>query len=112
MLYIFTIKIFLKNTLLCLNSQNKERRRQETQNKKENTKEVTNIQNKIEEGQILDVWASFKADFDYSGMIQGRFWLVSAILVRFGHFGRWPLRPDSANMARFWPNRHKSKLSA
>ena len=29
-LYIFTIKIFLKNTLLCLDSQNKERRRQET----------------------------------------------------------------------------------
>ena len=47
-LYIFTIKIFLKNTLLCLDSQNKERRRQETQNKKE----ATNIQNKIEEGQI------------------------------------------------------------
>ena len=29
-LYIFTIKIFLKNTLLCLDSQNKERKRQET----------------------------------------------------------------------------------
>ena len=42
-LYIFTIKIFLKNTLYVLGSQNKERRRQETQNKKENTKEVTNI---------------------------------------------------------------------
>ena len=51
-LYIFTIKIFLKNILLCLDSQNKERRRQETQNKKENIKEATNIQNKIEEGQI------------------------------------------------------------
>ena len=48
-LYIFTIKIFLKNTLYILGSQNKERRRQETQNKKENTKEVTNIQNKIQE---------------------------------------------------------------
>ena len=48
-LYIFTIKIFLKNTLLCLDSQNKERRRQETQKKKENTKEATNIQNKIKE---------------------------------------------------------------
>ena len=48
----FTIKIFLKNTLYVLGSQNKERRRQETQNKKENTKEATNIQNKIEEGQI------------------------------------------------------------
>ena len=46
----FTIKIFLKNTLYVLGSQNKERRRQETQNKKENIKEVTNIQNKIEEG--------------------------------------------------------------
>ena len=58
-IYIFTIKIFLKNTLLCLDSQNKERRWQETQNKtqnkKENTKEATNIQNKIEEGQIQDV---------------------------------------------------------
>ena len=29
-LYIFTIKIFLKNTLLGLDSHNKERRRQET----------------------------------------------------------------------------------
>ena len=48
----FTIKIFLKNTLYVLGSQNKERRRQETQNKKENTKEATNIQNKIREGQI------------------------------------------------------------
>ena len=48
-LYIFTIKIFLENTLYVLGSQNKEGRRQETQNKKENTKEVTNIQNKIEE---------------------------------------------------------------
>ena len=44
---------------------------QETQNKKENTKEATNIHNKIEEGQIQDVWASFKADFGCSGMIQG-----------------------------------------
>ena len=44
-----------------------------TQNKKENTKEATNIHNKIEEGQIQDVWASFKANFGYSSMIQGRF---------------------------------------
>ena len=51
-LYIFTIKIFLKSTLYVLPSQNKERRRQEIQNKKDNTKEVTNIQNKIEEWQI------------------------------------------------------------
>ena len=51
-LYIFAIKIFLKNTLLCLDLQNKERRRQETQNKKENIKEATNIQNKIKEWQI------------------------------------------------------------
>ena len=70
-LYIFTIKIFLKNTLLCLDSQNKERRRQETQNKKENTQDATNIQNKIEEGQIWGVWASFKVDFGCSGMIPG-----------------------------------------
>ena len=54
-LYIFTIKIFLKSTLYVLGSQNKERRRQEIQNKKDNTKEVTNIQNKIEEWQISDV---------------------------------------------------------
>ena len=32
-----------------LDSQNKETRRQEIQNKKENTKEATNIQNKIKE---------------------------------------------------------------
>ena len=41
-LYIFTIKIFLKSTLLWPWSQKKERRRQETQNKKEITKEATN----------------------------------------------------------------------
>ena len=41
--------------------------------KKHKTKEATNIQNKIEEGQIQDVWALFKADFGYSGMIQGQF---------------------------------------
>ena len=51
-LFIFSIKIFLKNTLLYLDSQNKERRRQETQNKKEKTKEVTNTLNKIKEGQF------------------------------------------------------------
>ena len=51
-IYIFTIKIFLKNTLLCLDSQNKERRKQETHKKKihTHTKEAKNIQNKIEEG--------------------------------------------------------------
>ena len=38
-LFIFTIKIFLKNTL---DSQNKERR-QKTQNKKENTKQKRNV---------------------------------------------------------------------
>ena len=56
-LYIFSfifllLKYSSKTHYYGLGSQKKERRRQETQNKKENTKEVTNIQNKIEEGQI------------------------------------------------------------
>ena len=50
-LYIFTIKIFLKNTLLWpwFTKQRKKKARNAKQ--KENTKEATNIQNKIEEGQ-------------------------------------------------------------
>ena len=39
-LYIFTIKIFLKNALLCLDSQNKERIRQQTQNKNKHKDET------------------------------------------------------------------------
>ena len=48
----------------------KEGKKHTTQNKKENTKEATNIQNKIEECQIQDVWASFKVDFSCFDMIQ------------------------------------------
>ena len=46
-------------------------------NKKENIKEATNIQNKIEEEQIQDVGASFKANF--------------------GRFGHRPIRSDLAD---------------
>ena len=53
-LYIFTIKIFLKNTLLCLDSQNKERRRQETHYY-------------ASEVGISTVLARFKADFGCFG---------------------------------------------
>ena len=73
-LYIFTIKIFLKNTLLYLDSQNKERRRQETHYY-------------ASEVGISTVLARFKADFGC-----------------FGRFGRRPIRPDMADMAQFWPN--------
>ena len=53
-LYIFTIKIFLKNTLLYLDSQNKERRRQETHYY-------------ASEVGISTVLARFKADFGCFG---------------------------------------------
>ena len=73
-LYIFTIKIFLKNTLLCLNSQNKERRRQETHYYAYKVR-------------ILAFLARFKADFGHIGRI-----------------GRRLLRLDMADTAGFWPN--------
>ena len=73
------------------------RRRGNTKQKKNNTKEVINIQNKIEDGQIQDVWASFKADFDCSGMIQGRFQSVSVISVRFDRL------LIQSNTALLWP---------
>ena len=68
-LYIFTIKIFLKNTLLCLDSQNKERRRQETQKKTQN--------DCILSQQVH--WMGMKANFDCSGLIQGQFWPFQSI---------------------------------
>ena len=66
-------------TLIHKTKKEEGKKHNKTQNKKENTKEATNIQNKIEEGQIQDVWASFKTDFDHSGMIQGRFRPVLAV---------------------------------
>ena len=83
-LYIFTIKIFLKNTLLCLDSQKKERRRQ-----------------------VSAFPAIFKADF-------GRFRQVSAVsglfrpyrppadTTRYGRYG-----PILAKSARFGANRSR-----
>ena len=44
---------------------------------------------------ILAVPAWFKAHFGCSGLIQGQFWPVSAILV---HFSRRPIRPDSGQI--------------
>ena len=82
-LYIFTIKIFLKNTLLCLDSQKKERRRQ-----------------------VSAFPAIFKADF-------GRFQHVSAISGLFRsyrpQYGRYgPILAESAqfraNQSRFDTN--------
>ena len=91
-LYIFTIKIFLKNTLLCLDSQKKERRRQ-----------------------VSAFPAIFKADFDH-------FWHVSAIsglfrpnrpsadMTCYGQYG--PILAESArfdeNRSRFGTNQAKS----
>ena len=46
-LYIFTIKIFLKNTLLW--HWFTKQRKKKARNTKQNTKEATNIQNKFEE---------------------------------------------------------------
>ena len=75
-LFIFSIKIFLKNTLLYLDSQNKERGRQETPLRSE-------------------FWrfpASFKADF-------GRFRPVSAVSVAGQYDLIWPIRPDSGRIS-------------
>ena len=63
-LYIFTIKIFLKNIFLCLDSQKKERRRQ-----------------------VSAFPAIFKANF-------GRFRQVSAISPAGRYDPIWPIRPD------------------
>ena len=46
-LYIFTIKIFLKNTLVW--PWFTKQRKKKVRNTKQNTKKATNIQNKIEE---------------------------------------------------------------
>ena len=75
-LFIFSIKIFLKKTLLYLDSQNKERGRQETPLRSE-------------------FWrfpASFKADF-------GRFRPVSAVSVAGQYDLIWPIRPDSGRIS-------------
>ena len=84
-LYIFTIKIFLKNTILCLDSQKKERRRQ-----------------------VSAFPAIFKADF-------GRFRQVSAVSDLFRpyrppadttQYGRYcPNQPSSAQIES---HRHES----
>ena len=80
-LYIFTIKIFLKNTLLCLNSQNKERRRQETHYY-------------VSEGRISAFPARFKADFG----------LFHPFPACFGRIGCRPIQPNMAELARFGAN--------
>ena len=87
-IYIFTIKIFLKNTLLCFDLQNKERRRQETHY----------YASKV---RISDFPARFKADF-------GLFWLYrpyrsSADTTRYCRYG-----PILAESARFGANRAAS----
>ena len=87
-MHIFTIKIFLKNTLLCLDSQNKERRRQETHYY-------------ASEVRILAVLARFKADFDL-------FWPFPACFGRIGRFGRRPIQPNMADTAQFWSNQPDS----
>ena len=43
-------------------------------------------------------------NFGFSDQIQGQFRPFLASFSRIGHFGRWPIRLDMANMARFWPN--------
>ena len=94
-LYIFTIKIFLKNTLLCLDSQNKERRRQETHYY-------------ASEVGILATSARFKADFG----LFSRFNLfrTPADMTQYGRYG--PILTESAqfgpNLSRVSANQAKS----
>ena len=42
-----------------------------------------------------------KASFGFSSHIQGRF---RPFLACFGRIDCWPIRPDMADTARFWPN--------
>ena len=95
-------------TLIHKTKKEEGKKHNKTQNKKENTKEATNIQNKIEEGQIQDVQPSFKADFDNSGMIQGRFRPVVAVLVAGRYDSMQPIQLDSG---RIDPVRRQSKPS-
>ena len=89
-LYIFTIKIFLKNTLYVLGSQNKERRRKETQNKRKTQKKQQIFKIKLRNDRFRMFGPHSK--IGCFGMIQGRFRPVSAAgryaLIR-------PIRPDS-----------------
>ena len=63
--------------------------------------------------QVSAFSAKFKADF-------GHFWRVSAcsghFSAYFGRIGRWPIRPDMADTARFGPNqpirRESSRIGA
>ena len=75
-IFIFSIyfyyKIFLKNTLLCLDSQKKERRRQ-----------------------VSAFPAIFKADF-------GRFRHVSAVSAAGRYDPIWPMRPDFGRISPVW----------
>ena len=84
-LYIFTIKIFLKNTLLCLDSQKK---------KKKKKKASFGFS-----GHFQGRFHPFPASF-------GRFRPVSAISAAGQYDPIWPIRPD---FGRISPVRRKSK---
>ena len=85
-IYIFTIKIFLKNTLLCFDSQKKERRRQ-----------------------VSAFLAIFKADFDHFRHVSAvsGLYRLPADTARF-----WPNQPGlvriEADSARIKPHRRES----
>ena len=89
-LYIFTIKIFLKNTLYVLGSQNKERRRKETQNKRKTQKKQQIFKIKLRNDRFRMFGPHSK--IGCFGMIQGRFRPVSAT-SRYAPIR--PIRPDS-----------------
>ena len=80
-LYIFTIKIFLKNTLLCLDSQNKERRQEPPL--------------RLEFRLFQQVSRPISAYF-------GHFRPVSTILVAGRYDSIWPKRPDSGRISPVW----------
>ena len=77
-LYIFTIKIFLKNTLLCLDP-----------HKKKKKKASFGFSGHIQ-GRFWPISA-----------VSGMFW---PFLACFDRIGRQPIRPDMDDMAQFWPN--------
>ena len=58
--------------------------------------------------QVSDFPAILKADFGRFRPVSACFRPVSACFGRIGSIGRRPIRPDMADMARFWPNQPDS----
>ena len=102
-IYIFTIKIFLKNTLSCLDSQNKERRRQETHthtNKKNKTKQKKQQIFRIKLRN--DRFRIFGPHLKLISAILALFWPISTITVVGRYDLIWPIQLDFGRIVPVW----------